>query len=58
MASGRLDLSVLTIAVLLMLQSTLAAYGVRLVRDLFSVGRGSLVAVARHHQSNDSADVK
>jgi hypothetical protein len=56
MTSRHFDLSVLAIAVFLMAQSTLAAYGVRVVRGFFEVTRSELVLVA--HQSNDSADMK
>ena len=58
MGSGRLEVSVLAIAAMLVLQSTLAAYGVRFVRDVVGTGRAGLAAVAAAHQSSDSADVK
>jgi hypothetical protein len=58
MASARLEVSVLAIAALLVVQSTLAAYGVRVVRDVVGAGRAELIAVASAHQSSDSADVK
>jgi hypothetical protein len=47
MHSHRSDLSLLAIAVLFVLQATVATYGVRLVREAAAHTHDSLMAVAR-----------